>query len=424
MTLHANQKEPRTACMNCGAERLVEFIDLGLQPNGNNFLAATDAAAEPLFPMAMMVCEDCWQVQIAHFPSPEFLFAAHPYVTGLNVPIVRHFQGMAKHIVDKFDIQPNELAIDIGCNDGTLLKAFAANGLRILGVDPGQRTGELARAAGITVCQSFWNRETAASILQLNLRPRVITATAVFYHIPDLHDFIEGLRLVMARDTVFVVQCVSMKDVLEKNQFDHFYHEHSCIHAVGPLSRLFAAHGLRPLDVEQIDVHGGSFILYVGRKDHPMATSANVDAFIETERRSGLYKTDTYFKFADRVRQKRDALKALLADLKAKGKTVYGLGAPVKGSTLLNYCGIGPELVPCLAEVNRFKIGTVAPGSHIPVVDERTLSRQPDYYLVLSWNFIDFFVDKYRDYLAAGGRFIVPVPHVAIVGPEGKETRS
>lgn len=410
----------RSECMNCGSDRLVEFIDLGLQPNGNNFPSPANAADEPLFPMAMMVCEDCRQVQIRQFPSQEFLFTNHPYVSGLNVPIVRHFDWLAGHIVKKFDLAPNELVIDIGCNDGTLLKAFAARDMRVMGVDPGQRTGDLARAAGVTVCRTFWNSTTAASIRQLGLRPRVITATAVFYHLPDLHDFVEGIRSVMEQDTVFAVQCVSMKDVIEKNEFDHFYHEHSCIHAVGPLQRLFRSHGMRLLDVDHVDVHGGSFVLYVGREDHLMPTAATVDAYITAERKTGLYETQTYLDFADRVHRKCAALKELLIDLKTQGKVVFGLGAPVKGSTLLNFCGIGPDLVQCLTEVNSFKIGTVSPGTHIPVVDERALSRQPDYYLVLSWNFADFFVEKFQDYLRSGGKFIVPVPNVTILGSEGQ----
>jgi SAM-dependent methyltransferase len=200
------------ACMNCGSNQLHEFIDLGVQPNGNNFPSEFSKDNEPLFPISMMVCEDCWQVQIAEFPSQEFLFTDHPYITGVNVPIVQHFERLAKNAFEKLKLKPNSLVMDIGCNDGTLLRAFQSYGMRVLGVDPGFRTGQLAQAEGITVCRTFWNSESGQAMHQLGLHPDLITATAVFYHLPDLHDFIEGLKQVMHQNSVFLVQCVTLRD--------------------------------------------------------------------------------------------------------------------------------------------------------------------------------------------------------------------
>lgn len=408
---------PRRTCMNCGGAHLYEFLDLGSQPNGNNFLYASEVADEPKFPLSMMVCEDCWQVQIGEFPSPEFMFANHPYITGVNTPVVRHFRQLAPRIVAKLGLSRNDLVIDVGCNDGTLLACFADCGLRALGVDPGLRTGELARERGITVFRQFWSSETGRSLRQLGLQPEVITATAVFYHVPDLHDFIDGLTEVMGPESCFVVQGVNLRDLIEKNEFDHFYHEHSCIHSIGSLTRLFARHGLRIQDMEMSPIHGGSFILYVRRQESAMATTPAVLAALAADEAAGLYRRATYDAFAARVRANVEELRALLRDLVEQGKTVYALGAPVKGSTLLNYAGIGPELVPFATEVNQFKIGRVTPGTHIPVVDELSLETPPDYYLVLSWNFVDYLRDKYDAYLRAGGRFIVPVPEVRVLGP-------
>jgi 2-polyprenyl-3-methyl-5-hydroxy-6-metoxy-1,4-benzoquinol methylase len=406
----------RTRCMNCGASDLSEFIDLGAQPNGNNFPSPSEKDDEILFPIAMLVCETCWQVQIGEFPSQEFLFTNHPYVTGANVPIVEHFDRLSKRIVATLELAPQSLVLDIGANDGTLLRAFSRLGMQTLGVDPGQRTGELARQQGVTVMRTFWNREAGRALRQLGLHPDVITATAVFYHLPDLHDFIEGLKEVTRGDAVFVVQCVNLLDLIEKNQFDHFYHEHSCIHAIAPLDRLFRAHEMRILDVEFIDIHGGSFVAYVGLEGNSRPTAPSVAAAIENEKAHGLDRLDTYRAFAKRVRKNADDLIALLEDLKRQNKKVFALGAPVKGNTLLNYCQIGPDLVECATEVNAFKIGTVTPGMHIPVVDERAITRQPDYYLILSWNFLDFLIGKYKGYLLGGGKFIVPVPSVRVLG--------
>ncbi|MDX2306655.1 MAG: class I SAM-dependent methyltransferase [Hyphomicrobium sp.] len=408
----------RDTCMNCHGPNLYEFIDLGRQPNGNNFLFPDELNDEPFFPLAMAVCEECWQVQIDEFPSPEFLFSNHPYVSGVNAPVVEHFTNLAQHAVTKLGLKPNDLVIDIGCNDGSLLRQFAANGMRVLGVDPGKRTGELARKQGVTVFRQFWCHETGRSLKQLGVVPELITATAVFYHVPDLHDFVQGLVEVMGPESCFMVQGINLRDLIEKNEFDHFYHEHSCIHSIAPLKRLFHAHGLRIQDIEMSPIHGGSFILYVRRKESKVPTSPAVEEALAADRASGLNKRETYDAFAARIARNRNDLLALLNKLKADGKTVYALGAPVKGSTWLNYADIGPDLVPYATEVNEFKIGRVTPGTHIPVIDERALDKQPDYYLVLAWNFADFLRTKYDAYLRAGGRFIVPVPEVQVLGPK------
>ncbi|MDF2116080.1 class I SAM-dependent methyltransferase [Roseiarcaceae bacterium H3SJ34-1] len=407
----------RKTCMTCHSSKLYKFIDLGRQPNGNNFLYAEETANEPFFDLAMMVCEECWQVQISEFPSPEFMFENHPYVTGLNVPVVDHFARLAPHVVQKLGLKPNDLVIDIGCNDGSLLKCFANEGLRTLGVDPGQRTGELGRAQGVTIFRQFWTHETGKSLKQLGVRPEVITATAVFYHVPDLHDFVAGLTEIMGPESCFVVQGVNLRDLIEKNEFDHFYHEHSCIHSIAPLQRLFAAHGLRIQDIEMSPIHGGSFILYVRRVESAVPTTAAVAEALAADDAAGLNSRAAYDAFAKRVKTNMDELVELLRKLKSEGKTVYALGAPVKGSTLLNYCKIGPDLVPFATELNQFKIGRVTPGTHVPVIDERTLTSPPDYYLVLAWNFADYLREKYSDYLSKGGRFIVPVPDVQVLGP-------
>lgn len=409
----------RQCCMNCGKGNLHEFLDLGRQPNGNNCPTEEEKGSELTFPLLMLVCSDCWQVQIDKLPSQEFLFEDHFYITGVNESVVRHFQTLVPHVIAKLGLKPNDLAIDIGCNDGSLLRIFAEHGLRVLGVDPSKRTGELAAKQGVTVFRTFWNSQTGRALRQLQVQPQVITATAVFYHVPDLHDFLTGLGEVMGPQTVFVVQGVNLKDLIECNTFDHFYHEHSCIHSILALQPLLQRHGLRMIDVEFSEAYGRSFILYIAREEHPAPTTKAVGAAIAAEKAAGLDRLDTYFKFAERVRANMRDLKALLTDLKRQSKRVFALGAPVKGSTLLNYAGIGPELVACASEVNQFKIGRLTPGTHIPIVDEAALSETPDYYLVLSWNYLDFLMEKYDGFLRRGGRFIVPMPDISVVGPKG-----
>ena len=203
--------------------------------------------------------------------------------------------------------------------------------------------------------------------------------------------------------------------MLEKIQFDHFYHEHTLMHTLIPLQRLFAEYGLRMVDVDFYPVHGGSFALYVAREESPYETKPSVQEAIKKEEAAGVNQISTYHDFTKKVESNRDDLVALLKKLKEEGKTIYALGAPLKGSTLLNYCGIGPDLVDLATEVNRFKIGKYTPGTHIPIIFEDAVEKQPDYYLVLSWNFLDFFIEKYADFLRDGGKMIVPHPEVRII---------
>ena len=349
------------------------------------------------------------------FLHRSFYFPNHPYITGVNIPILKYFEDLVPKIIKKLSLSSNSLVLDIGCNDGSLLRIFQSHGMRVLGIDPGLRSGELAKAKGTIVGRSFWDLETGKAMQKLGLQPDLITATAVFYHLPDLHSFIEGLKQIMHKKSVFMIQCVNLADLIRENQFDHFYHEHSCIHSITSLKHLFTNCGMRLLDVEYVNVHGGSFVLYVGLDSHPSGTHESIQNALDIEAKMGLLNINTYVDFADRVRKNAKDLVNLLTQLKEENKRVFALGAPVKGSTLLNYCNIGPELVECATEVNNFKIGLLTPGTHIPIIDEKFLSQQPDYYLILCWNYLDYLMDKYKNYLASGGKFIVPIPKVRIL---------
>ncbi|MEM7184619.1 MAG: class I SAM-dependent methyltransferase, partial [Spirochaetota bacterium] len=382
-------------CMNCGSSKMERFMDLGKQPNGNVFPSLDEFDDEKFYPCVMMVCTQCWQVQLEEFPSVNSMFTNHPYITCLNQPVVVHFQQLVDDIITKFNITPNSLILDIGANDGTLLLKFRERGMRVLGMDPCKRTGALARKSGITVFETFWNRSSAEAMRELGGYPDLITATAVFYHVEDIHSFVQGLDIIMRDDTIFCCQCVYLKELIEKVQFDHFYHEHTMIHSIRPLQSLFSTYGLRLIDIDFYPIHGGSFVLYVGRENSCFPTTKNITETIAAEKHAKLDRLQTYLDFSKRVEKNKQELVGLLHQIKKTGKRVFGLGAPMKGNALLNYYGIGPELVECLTEINPYKVGRYAPGSHIPVVDEKTIQEPPDYYLLLSWNFIDFFIEKY-----------------------------
>lgn len=405
--------------MNCYSPDLEQFIDFGKQPSGNVFPSLHEIRDEQKFPFAMEVCTQCWQVQLEEFPSAELTFINYPYITGINQPVVSHFEKLVDDIVQKFPISERSLVLDIGANDGTLLSKFRDRGMNVLGIDPCKRTGKLALDRGITVFEAFWNKKTAEAMRDLGISPDLITATAVFYHVEDIHSFIQGLDIIMGDNTIFCTQCVYLKDLIENIQFDHFYHEHTMIHAIGPLQRLFSQYKLRLLDVDFYPVHGKSFVLYVGRETSPFPTTRNIDAAIAEEKRAGLTQLQTYLNFSKRVERNKQKLISLLKQFKSSGKRVFGIGAPLKGSTLLNYYGIGPDLLECVTEINQHKIGRYTPGTHVPILSENEINEQPDYYLLLAWNYLDFFMEKYSKYLANGGKFIIPHPNVKIIGKDG-----
>lgn len=404
--------------MNCHSRYLERFIDFGDQPSGNVFPSLNEIKDEKKLSFAMLVCTQCWQVQLEEFPPVELTFTNHPYITGINQPVVSHFEKLTDDIIQKFTIPARSFVLDIGANDGTLLSKFRDRGMHVLGIDPCKRTRKLALDRGITVFEAFWNKKTAKAMQELGICPDLITATAVFYHIEDIHSFVQGLDIIMGKDTIFCTQCVYLKDLIENIQFDHFYHEHTMIHAISPLQSLFSKYNLRLLDVDFYPVHGGSFVLYVGREQSHFPTTRKVDEVIAEEKRIGLNHLQTYLNFSKRVERNKQRLISLLKQLKSSGKRVFGIGAPLKGSTLLNYYGIGPDLIECVTEINQYKIGRYTPGTHIPIVSENEIVEQPDYYFLLSWNYLDFFIEKYAKYLADGGKFIIPHPSVKVIGKD------
>lgn len=411
-----NAQFQSTPCMNCGEVTVREFLDLGVQPSGNAFVTRELMADEPLFPLRMGVCETCWQAQLLDHIDKATLFEDHPYLTGTNVPIVTHFEDLAKRLTQKFDLTAKDLVLDIGCNDATLLSKFKDQGVTTIGVEPSARISQMARENGHVVVNAFWGHDAAAAVKSLKIKPKLITAMSVFYHVSDLHEFLTGVEMVMERDTLFVVQAVSLVSLLEGNQFDHFYHEHTCIHSVTSLQDILSSHALKIVDLEETDVHGGSFIATLAHIDSPYVTSRSVAASAEREKAAGLQNVETYLEFGERAQDIGRRLRSMLIDLRAARKRVYGLGAPLKSSTFLNFADIGPTLIECLTEVNDLKIGKLSPGKHIPVVDERLLEDEPDYYVVFAWNYLDFLIEKKADFLASGGKFIVPFPELRVIG--------
>ncbi|WP_447973277.1 methyltransferase domain-containing protein [Nitrospira sp. Kam-Ns4a] len=316
----------------------------------------------------------------------------------------------------RFELPTGSLVVELGSNIGTQLEVFRDAGMRVLGVDPARNLAEIAHRKGIATLPEFFSVDLAGRIERDYGRPRLILGRHVFAHIDDLREVIEGVQALLDRTAVFAIEVPYLLDLLDANQFDTIYHEHLSYFSVGTLVRLFERHGLRVVDVERFAVHGGSILVFAGLPDGQWAVRPIVSQLVELEERSGLTGERRYRRFAERVEQTRKALGELVRRLAGEGKHVAGYGAPAKGNTLLNACGLGPRDLVFVSDTTEFKQGKVLPGTHIPVCTP-TFAKQhpPDYYLLLAWNYAREVIQKESRYLREGGRFIVPIPEPLVV---------
>ena len=368
---------------------------------------------KPFYPLRVWFCHDCTTVQIDHTVPKEEMFGEYLYVSGTTETLRQHFQQSAGRLVERLRLARGDLVVDIGSNDGTWLKCYRPLQLRTVGVEPAQNLAALANADGVDTINKFFNADTAREILATHGRPKLVTAAGVFFHLEELHNATEGVRLLIGEGGTFCVQAIYLGEILRNTEFDNIYHEHLTYWTVGSIARLFAQFALEIYHVALLAIHGGSLELLVGAKGcHPI--DASVGTFLAEENSRGFDNIATYHAFADRVWQIRDKLLAILGDFHKRGKTVHAFGAPAKGATTLNSFGITRDLIPLAVERNPLKIGKIIPGARIPIVDEATAPLS-DAYLILPWNFLPEFLRRKRSYIMEGGAFIVPIPEPVVI---------
>jgi len=401
-------------CRVCRSQRLEQFLDLGDQPHCDSLLRPEDLRQkEPYYPLQVCFCLDCTTVQINYTVPKETMFGEYLYVSGTTQTLRTHFQNSADRLVAQLGLKANDLVVDIGSNDGTWLACYRKHGLRMLGVDGAQNLAAMANARGVETWAKFFNAGVARDIIAQKGRAKLVTAAGVFFHLEELHSVTEGIAELIRDGGVFCVQAISLGEMLKHTQFDQVYHEHLTYWTVKTLDCLFAQYGLEIFHADTLTIHGGSLeLLVAARGARPI--DASVEKMRAEEKRLGFDKLETYKKFAARVWEIEAELLAILRDYAARGKKVYAFGAPAKGATLLNSFHITTELVQCAVEVNPLKMGKYIPGARLPIVDEKTMD-VPDAYLILAWNFLKEFLPKKRDYIMAGGKFIVPIPTPVVI---------
>ena len=405
----------RTVCRLCDSGELEEILTLEPSPPANNFVTAAEVGiAQQTFPLDVALCAACGHVQLLDVVDPGLLFENYVYVSGTSPVFVDHFRRYAEEVGRRTGAVAGDLVVDIGSNDGTLLRCFRDRGSRVLGIDPARSIAEAATAAGIETLPEFFSPQLAARVRESEGPARIVTANNVFAHIDDLREVLAGVRMLLAPDGVFVFEVSYLVDVYEKTLFDTIYHEHLSYHDVGPLRRFFAANGMELFDAERVTSHGGSLRGYAQLAGGGRPLSPEVERLVRMEAELGLAQGATFAAFGARIDGLRDRLTSLLADLRSKGEMIAGFGAPAKATTLLHHFKLGTALA-YIVDDSPLKQGLFTPGQHIPVLPAAALeSRPPNSLLVLAWNFADAIVAKNSSYLAGGGKFIVPLPDLVV----------
>ncbi len=404
-------------CLVCAAREVETFLDLGATALANKFPNAEDLSRpEPRFPLRVGFCHGCGHVQLVDRVPPEAMFTDYLYVSSASDTLRAHFADLAATLTVRHGLADGGLVIDIGCNDASLLCCFRDRGGRTLGVDPAENLAEFSRDTGIERYQGFFGVDTAGEIADRWGRAALITATNTFPHIPDLSGFVAGLDTALASGGAFVLEAHYLVDLLDQLAFDTVYHEHVSYWALGPMMRLFEDHGMEVVRAERLPIHHGQLRATVMRRGEG-EVDASVAEVLAAERALGIDRFATWRAFAERVDTLKTEVMDCLEGLKADGRRLAGYGAPAKGSTLLEFFGVGPDLLDFIADRSPLKQGRYTPGSHIPILaPERLLDEPaPDHVLLLAWNFEEEILAQQAEFRRRGGRFILPVPEVRIV---------
>ena len=413
----SQQSSRREECRICGSRRLSPFLDLGVSPLANRFLRADELdLEEPRFPLDVFFCADCSLVQLLEVVDPELLFRDYLYVSGTSDTMRAHFASFAEDVVDRVAFRPDDLLVEVASNDGTFLSNFVGRGLRVLGVEPAVNIAEMARRRGIESLTEFFGEDVADRVREQHGPAACVLATNVFAHLDDMNGFVRGLDGLLGPQGMFVFENSYVRDMIEELEFDSVYHEHLSYFSVTALSMLFERHDMTIVDVQHQPVHGGSIRVFVARKGSDHTATGEPARFMDEERQHGLCDVAAYQAFANRVYQLRSSLLELLRECRSEGKRMVAYGGSAKGNTLLNFMGIGSDLVSYLVDKSPLKQGLFSPGMHLPVLPvERLVEDRPDYALLLAWNYTQEVVRQQQAYVEAGGRFIVPIPVPRVV---------
>jgi 2-polyprenyl-3-methyl-5-hydroxy-6-metoxy-1,4-benzoquinol methylase len=404
-------------CLFCTAPLRHPVVDLGMSPLCESFLPVEQLnRMEPFYPLHVWVCERCLLVQVEAYVRPETIFTEYAYFSSYSDSWLAHARAYVDMITARLGLGPDSQVIEPGSNDGYLLQHFVAKGIPVLGVDPARNVVARAIARGVPTVTKPFGRETARELMAAGIRADLICGANVLAQVPDVNDFVAGLEMLLKRGGVVTIEFPHLMRLMSENQFDTIYHEHFFYFSFLTAERIFAAHGLMLFDVDELPTHGGSLRVYARRAaDAGSAMSERALRLRDRELAAGLDRVETYASFTEQVHETKRRLLEFLIAARRAGRRIVGYGAPGKGNTLLNYCGIRTDFIEYTVDRNPYKHGRFLPGTHIPIFPpERIRETRPDYVLILPWNLKDEIMEQLAYIRSWGGQFVVPIPDVKV----------
>jgi SAM-dependent methyltransferase len=405
-------------CRFCRAALSESFADLGMSPLSNAYLTADQLGAmERFYPLHAWVCNSCFLVQLEEFESPQSIFGDYAYFSSYSDSWLAHCDAYSRMAIERFRLGRSSQVVEVASNDGYLLQYFRNAGIPVLGIEPAANVAEAARAKRIPTEVCFLGADTARALAARGVSADLLVGNNVFAHVPNLNDFAEGLLTLLAAQGVLTLEFPHLLRLMQENQFDTIYHEHFSYFSLRTARAVLAEHGLAVFDVEELPTHGGSLRVYACRAEAAAKRMTLApDRLIAREEAAGLHALTAYSRFAEQVRATKRALLRFLLEAREQGKQVVGYGAPAKGNTLLNYCGIRSDLLDYTVDRSPHKQGKFLPGTHIPIFPpERILETRPDYVLILPWNLQQEILAQMGAVREWGGRFVVPIPRVEVL---------
>jgi SAM-dependent methyltransferase len=406
-----------TVCRFCAAPLEHVFANLGMSPLANSYLTPEQAnAMEPFYPLRAFVCSECFLVQLEEFETPDRIFTEYAYFSSYSTSWLEHSRHYVEQMVERFGIDERSHVVELASNDGYLLQYFHQRKVPVLGIEPAANVAKVALQKGIPTLVEFFGRESARSLVSESAADLII-GNNVLAHVPDLNDFVEGMKILLKPGGVLTMEFPHLLRLVEQNQFDTIYHEHFSYFSFLTACRVFAAHGLRLFDVEELPTHGGSLRIYgCHAGDRGKSLSERAAELGERERSRGYERVDTYRAYAQRVEEEKREILAFLIDLKHQGLSIAGYGAPAKGNTMLNFCGVGNDFIDYTVDLNPHKQGHLLPGSHIPIRPPEALREtRPDIVLILPWNLREEITEQHAYVRKWGGRFAARAPEMRIL---------